>query len=697
MFSLKFNSTLFVLIACFLPTNSVSTAADSSAKDAEADEQVEQRLLESARYLASDELQGRGVGTKGLDRAASYIANQFQQAGLLTDLYEGKPFQVIKRSGTFQLGRANSAAFVGPKKAKVELKLGKDFTPLSLSGSGILNLPLVFAGYGITADDLNYDDYAGLDVTEKAVIVLRHEPQRGEAGSVFDGTKTTDHAYLYRKIANAVDHGAAAIIFCTGGYELKSNLQSTYGPWQRALNEMTSANVAFQKIENPSLDQLETHRKKVDELVAKIQKYGKQLGGQTDKLLDFRVKSSLRDRQIPVLHCQRSVVDQVLKIVSKTDLNQLEQAIDQDLKPRSQLLTGWKISGQVSVDWKGQELKNVLGLLRASGGNAEETVVVGAHYDHLGLGGWGSLDFSFRDQVHNGADDNASGTSVLMEVARQLTQRRGELKRNVLFIAFTAEEQGLIGSKAYVENALIPMDETVAMLNLDMVGRLRTGKLTVFGTGTAKEFDGAIDQIGKTHDFLITKRPGGFGPSDHASFYGKRVPVLHFFTGFHPQYHRPSDDFDKLNIQGMRRISAAVAELTIDLATQPKRPTFRETTNSPDTSSLLQLFAGSLQGTTATVGPQKNSAKGKPFVGVQYDASKNVSGYAISTVLKGGPGQRAGLRTGDVILQFGDNKLSKKEDLLDALKARKPGETVPVLVQRGKLLLEMEVTLGRKK
>jgi hypothetical protein len=241
-----------------------------------------------------------------------------------------------------------------------------------------------------------------------------------------------------------------------------------------------------------------------------------------------------------------------------------------------------------------------------------------------------------------------------------------------VFIAFTGEERGLVGSARYVREPLFPIANTVAMLNLDMVGRLADEKLIVHGTGTAKEFDALVDNFSKQYGFEITKKPGGFGPSDHASFYGAKVPVLFFFTGTHTDYHRPSDDFDKLNIPGMRRIATMVADAAAILAKADTKPQYVEVQGDKE---------------------QMGSGGDRPYFGSIPDFAQSEPGYALSGVTKGGPAERGGLQAGDNIIQFGDSKIGNLEDFDSALRKYKAGEKVPVIVKRNGQEVKVEVTL----
>lgn len=599
-------------------------------------EATQQRLFDAVRYLASDELEGRGVGTDGLDKAAEFIAAHFEQVGLKTDLYNGEPFDHFSRTRRIALGSTNHAQLASSDGTELKLGFREDFLPLSLSASRSFSLPLVFAGYGITAPDLGYDDYAQVDVQGKAVVLFRHEPRQDDPRSPFNGTEYSEHAYFARKITNAVEHGAAAVILCTGVVHL-----------QRALRDAGT---------EPSADALDA----------------------ADTLLEFKVRSKLGDRRIPVVHCKRKVLDPLVQSSLGKSLAELELLIDERLGPQSAALADWKIEGEVSVLEQGRTLKNVVGLLEGDGSVPNETVVIGAHYDHLGLGGWGSLAWGTDDQIHNGADDNASGTSVLLEVARRLAGGE-KLRRDVLFIAFTAEEMGLVGSEHYVRDPLIPIDHTIAMLNLDMVGRLREDRLTVGGTGTAAEFDPLVERFSRKYDFRLSKDASGYGPSDHASFYGLGVPVLHFFTGLHSDYHRPSDDFDTLNLDGMERITLMVCDSLLEIANADERP-IRQ-------SPLRSLLADE------PTRPRRIMPQG-PWLGVATNDDDDGEGFAISRIIEGSPAEKAGLNVEDVILRFNERSIETAADLIAAVGEQQSGETITLAVRRGRVEIEVEVTLG---
>jgi Peptidase family M28/PDZ domain len=645
-----------------------------AAEDASA---VEARLANAAKYLSSDELEGRGVGTHGIDLAADYIAGQFREIGLETELFDGGPFQKFKMTTGASLGEPNELAFVGPgddgKPRRIELKLGKDFNPLAIGGSGKFDLPLVFVGYGITGKKENYDDYAGVDVQGKAVIILRHEPQQANPHSVFDGTDVSRHAPFRSKISNAFQHGAAVVIFCTDEFEIQKKIDALRKRWQAAVDEIADASAKFKSLEKPTADDRNKHEAKINRLADDVKRYANELAEAQDPLLPFdgAGNDSTEGRRFPVLACARGKLDQVVQAALGTTLAELEAGIDKGPTPHSRELAGWKAVGEAAVDRQETEVKNVIGVLSGEGPHAQETIVVGAHYDHLGFGGPGSAAPGVHE-IHNGADDNASGTTVIIEVARQLAHRDKKPSRRVVFIAFTGEERGLIGSARYVRNPLWPLDDTVAMINLDMVGRLRDDKLIVHGTGTGEGFDELVDRIAKQHDFKITKKPGGFGPSDHSSFYGAKVPVLFFFTGSHTDYHRPSDDFEKLNIGGMRRVGEMVTDVVLELAEADRRPAYKEVKGIED---------------------MIRSGGDRPYFGSIPDFAQDQPGYALTGVSKGGPADRAGLKGGDIIIQFGDSKIGNLEDFDSALRQHAAGDKVPVTIKRGTEQVKVEVTL----
>jgi hypothetical protein len=475
---------LALVALCLAP---LLSAARLRAEDAAT---AEKRLFEAARYISSDELEGRGIGSKGLNLAADYIAEQFQAIGLKTDLFDGSPFQKFTMTTGAELGKENHVALVGPATAQQprhELKLSENYTPLALGGSGKLDHPLVFVGYGITAKSDGYDDYAGVDVKDKVVIVLRHEPQQDNPHSAFNGTKNSPHAPFVRKISNAYEHGAAGVIFVTDDFDIRRAVKDRNQFLQSVIDKLAEVNAEFKKINKPSLEQIDEHRKQIEDLAGQLENQSAKLAEEFDPMLKFDVAGSDNSgRDFPVLYLRRAALDPVVKAATGKGLAALERAIDEGPTPQSRALTGWRIEGKVSVERTEAEVKNVVGVLEGSGELKDETIIIGAHYDHVGRGGPGSGAIDPNNhEIHNGADDNGSGTVTLLEVARELAASGQKPRRRIVFIAFTGEERGLIGSSHYTRSPLYKLDDTVAMLYMEMVGRLTDDKLVVEGVGTA--------------------------------------------------------------------------------------------------------------------------------------------------------------------------------------------------------------------
>ena len=624
---------------------SPGTLADEalvSAAEGDASARVlRDHLRQAVEWLALPEREGRGPGTSGIDQAADWVGKQFQSIGLETRVEGVGPFQPFTMTLEAKLGPAesNTAELVGPLKADgspkiVSLKLGTDFTPLAAGGSGPFDVPLVFAGYGITSPTEKYDDYAPLTSAEAAggtpkagAIVLRQEPQKDDPHSVFSGNQASEHAALSRKVANASEHEMAAVIFC---------------------NDANS---------EPPSDPTDAH---------------KASGG--DELMAFtRAGDGSERRSMPILQVRRSILESVVEASLSRDLAAIQKTIDESLLPQSSLLPGWRIRGNVAIERVETQSKNVLAILPGNQSKPSETVVLGAHYDHLGFGGANSAAPG-EHVVHHGADDNASGTAMLVEVARIL-KAEGPFPRTVLFIAFSGEERGLLGSAHYTANAAVPLADTVAMVNLDMVGRLEGQKLIVHGTGTGSGFEALVDRLIGAHSFEVAKEPGGFGPSDHSSFYAKKIPVLHIFTGSHSDYHRPTDTADKINYDGMVRITQFVASVVRELATAPLRPEYIEVAS--------KQFAG--------------GGGDRPYFGSIPDFGKPGNGYAITGATKDSPAALGGLLAGDVIVRLGKSAVTGLEDFDSALRKYKAGETVVVVVVRSGVEVALPVVLGPPK
>ncbi|MEJ2187736.1 MAG: M28 family peptidase [Gemmatimonadota bacterium] len=321
--------------------------------------------------------------------------------------------------------------------------------------------------------------------------------------------------------------------------------------------------------------------------------------------------------------------------------------------------------------------RNVIARLQGSDPRLKDQVVVlGAHYDHLGRGPFGSLAPDSVGAIHNGADDNASGVGALIQVARDLAAGPPPA-RSVVFVAFTGEEFGLVGSSYYVAHPAAPLDSTQAMINMDMVGRLQDKPLIIYGTGTAKEWPGLVEQAAHTAAITISEIPDGYGPSDQTSFYARDIPVLMFFTNTHEDYHKPTDDFEKIDTTGVRRVAALVASVARTVADRPARLT-------------LQLGAGK------PAEAQADSRGYGAYLGSVPDFTPVDYGVRLSGVRDDSPADKAGIRAGDIIVRFGTMDIKDLYALTDALRAHKPGDSVPVTVLREGRKITVQVTLASR-
>ena len=326
----------------------------------------------------------------------------------------------------------------------------------------------------------------------------------------------------------------------------------------------------------------------------------------------------------------------------------------------------------------GMRAKNVIGLLPGRDPVLRnETVIVGAHYDHLGLGGFGSLDPDSTGKVHNGADDNASGAAMLIRIAERLAH--SPPARTVLFIAFSGEELGLLGSAHYVEEPLYPLSGTLAMINLDMVGRLKENRLIVYGSRTAKEFPALLDSLNWHAGFDLKAQGDGYGPSDQSSFFAAGKPVLHVFTDLHEDYHRTTDDWQKINIEGFDRVTNFTLGIVTALANRPRRLTPDDAPPPPPPVASTSLMPGY-----------------GAYLGTIPDMSENSGGVRLVGVRAGSPAEKAGLRGDDVITKIGDMAVPDLQAMTDALRSHKPGDIVEIVIRRGAQLTTVRATLGTR-
>ena len=632
-----------------------------------------QRMLDAIKYLASDELEGRGVSTRGINLAADFIEKEFAAAGLNVKSFNESAFQKFTINTGSKLGPTNVLQLLGPDNKSISLVYDKGFRACSFGGSGKFDAELAFCGYGIDAKDVKYSDYADVDVKNKVVIIMRRTPQQGDKKSPFAGAHgISRYAALRYKVSTAFGKGAKAILFVNDIYSTKENKKEAQELEQDALEELITATENWEKATS---DKRATVDRELKKALNAVQQSRKRLNdGNFDVLMKFGYAGSGDGRSIPIAQISIEKCNQLFKEAGKSTLQKMESTIDNDLKPQSFVLPQWKAKGEISVEQIRTEVKNVIGVLEGKGPHADETIVIGAHYDHVGYGGEGSLAPGSTD-VHNGADDNASGTVALIELARRLTARKTPLPRRLVFIAFTGEERGLIGSAHYVKHPTFDIKNTVAMLNMDMVGRLTKDKLTVFGTGTAPRWKKLVEETGKEYDLKLSLKPEGFGPSDHSSFYGKQIPVLHLFTGTHTDYHRPSDDWDKINIPGMQRIIGFLEEIAVATAENPDRPKYVK----------IERPAATMR------------SGNRPYFGSIPDFGSEGPGYHISGASPGSPADKAGLKAGDTIIKMGKTKIDGLDDFDLALRMFSPGESVEITVLRDEKRVKLTVKLGKPK
>jgi hypothetical protein len=323
----------------------------------------------------------------------------------------------------------------------------------------------------------------------------------------------------------------------------------------------------------------------------------------------------------------------------------------------------------------GSATRNVVGVIPGTSPTLRgEVVVIGAHYDHLGMGGFGALDPDSTGRVHNGADDNASGTAALLEIGRLLGGRRPP--RTIVLVAFSGEELGTLGSSFFVQHAVPqPIDSVYAMLNMDMVGRLRSARLIALGAATAREFPALLDSLNSPPRFDLRASGDGWGPSDHAVFFAARRPVLHFFTDLHDDYHRSTDDWEKLNVAGIAQVAQFVADLAWALANRPGALTFVDAPRPQ-----------------ATAGGSGYGA----YLGTIPDMTGSPGGVRINGVRAGSPAEQAGLKAGDIITAIGSKQVANLFDMTEALRSHQAGDTVVIVTKRDGAERHVTAVLGKR-
>ena len=608
------------LFLAFLSVAMLSAAA--TAPVAQADPA---RVLNDIKALSAPEMEGRGAGTKGLARAADLIVKRYKELQISPAGTHGylQPFTLITGAKL----KSDNRLVVANGDAKKELKTNQDFVPFSFSSSGQVEGAIVFAGYGVTADEYQYDDYANLDVKDKIVVVLRYEPSAFAAKSGEQGL--THHSQMITKAINARNHGARAVVMING-----------------------------------------------------------KLGdGEEDLLTRFGSVSGPENIGIAFVQVKNEVAESWLQAAGKS-LKTLQDQIDAATKPASFALPdSLHLSMKVDIETPRATVNNILAYLP---GQSDEYVIVGAHYDHLGRGNFDSLAPSQIGQIHPGADDNASGTAGVLELARLLAPQRGQLKRGILFIDFAGEELGLLGSAEWVKEPTRPLDKALAMINMDMIGRIKDDKVYIGGVGTGSTFKPILlraqqeqaekDQAQKGSAFKIEYSASGYSSSDHTSFVTKKIPVLFFFSGLHSDYHKPSDTWEKINAPSAAKLLDLIANVTVQLANA----------NAEGTPKFQTVFEQKPAGGGAGAGYG-------PYFGSIPDFGEIPNGVKFADVKPGSPAAKAGLKAGDILIQFGDKPIKNLYDFTDALRRSKIGDVVEVKVLRDGQPVAASVKLEQRK
>jgi aminopeptidase YwaD len=491
------------------------------------------------------------------------------------------------------------------------IKAGGEFTPVFLSSNGTVSGNMVFIGYGISAPELSYSDYKDVDLKGKIAVMFEYSPGYNNPHD----NPFNKYERLRIKCQTAKDNGAAGIIVVKG----------------------------------PESGE--------------------------DELVRLRMFGAGENVNIPVISVKRGLVEHIFKSSKYGSMQECQKMIDSLRTPDSFEYSGGTVSFTTDLIYVQAKTGNVIGMLEGKDKNLKsEFIVIGAHMDHLGDGTkYGSLYDGHEAAIHNGADDNASGIAGVLELAEYFAAHKKDLKRSIIFMFFSGEEAGLIGSAYFTKSALIKKYNIVSMINLDMIGRLTDSKLTIGGTGTSSIWQPLLDSLNKTYNFTAAYNKDGYGPSDHASFYGKDIPVLFFFTGLHKQYHRPEDDWQLINSDGETSILNMVTGIVNYVDKLPSKPDFIKVQEEKKESNM---------GFRVTLG-------------VIPDYSSTKEGLEITGVKSGGVAEKGGLQGGDVITKLGQYEIKNIYDYTDALSKFKPGEETEVTYLRGTETTTVKITFAK--
>ena len=586
---------------------------------------TEEDIKRHVAYLASDELEGRRTGSDGIRKAADYIRNELAAAGLKPLGTEAGSFDhTFEFTGGVELVKKDNRMILrGHTGEDHTFELDKDFRPLAFSANGEIEGEVIFAGYGLTKPGklgVGYNSYGDLNVKDKIVMVLRYVP---EDISVDRRQELNRYAGLRYKALIARNNGAKALLIVTGPNSPNSG-----------------------------------------------------------KLASLSFDTSMAGAGLPVISISGEMGNSLVQFYGKS-LKELQTSLDKE-NPHAVhglSLPGIVLNIKTHIKRIRKKDNNIVAVLppagQASAGSETEYVMLGAHYDHLGRGETGGFRIKGEEgMIHNGADDNASGVSTLLEMAAQLAERRQshpqEFQRGVIFSFWSGEELGLIGSDRYAAKPTVDLKQVVAYLNFDMVGRLRENKLTLQGVGSSSVWKKLIERRNVIAGFDLTLQQDPYLPTDTTSFYPKGIPVLAWFTGSHEEYHRPADDPDTLNYEGIERVTRFASNMVRDLTKGGERPDYVKVEKSTKGGNrdAIRVYLGTIP---------------------NY-ASEDVKGVLLSGVRGGAPADKAGLKAGDIIVRFAGKDIANIYDYTYALNAVKVGKPVEIEVMRKGKRIKLTVT-----
>ncbi len=608
---MKFNTFL----ACSLISLISTPAADNQRAAAL------HRIRTDIEFFASDEQEGRGVSTQGIQYAAQRIIANYDETGLtpvLPDRVWRQTFDIM--IGSVGISNETSLSLRSSRGTQLQLTTNLDYQPLRRGGEGKSSGGLVFLGYGISSPEDDYDEYADIDVEGKTIVIIRRVPGQGNPEAPFSGESTSPHAYITTKLRLAQQHAAAAVLMVNDPY--------------------TSS--------DPD----------TDELVA-IDGFGPRGG----PIPFVQIRQRLLDRLLAENPLRTSSGELL------TTLRAVARHLDESLTPVSQVLASWEVDLEVKFTGRTVEASNLIGMVEGKGPNAHQTIIVGAHYDHIGYGNYGSRARDRRGEIHNGADDNASGVAAVLELARRIAAGPTPHRR-IVFICFSGEERGLLGSRHYIRQPVFPLDDTVFMFNFDMIGSARNNRVEINGVGTAAEFLPLVELADEQSPMEVKIVANPFGGSDHLPFYRKQIPVMFCFTGVTDRYHTPDDDIEMINMDGVVSIVDLSEQVLHSVDELPTRPAYRRTTRGRVRMAILGI---------------------RP----ELSGTGDTHGVRVLGVRHGSPAADASVQVGDVIVRIDSQQINDYAALHDFLRQANGGASVLVTVERHGQRIGLRVRLGQ--